>query len=688
MNIIIAFQLLCLVFLAGFTNAYAATPSTSNGAFQTDRIRQLIEHANHSVIKQDQVVTIILESAEPMDMGKRNMISSTGGSIHYSYHGRHEIRLPIGKLSSLLQKLPSTVSARLPFPHQAVAVTSQGVDITGSFDMQSLGVSGNGIKIGIIDLGFANYTLSQATGDLPPSSLLHIQDYTGTGTGGTNHGTNVAEIVYDMAPGSEIYLAKVASELQLQQALNDLVAAGVKIINHSVAWFGAAFYDGSGPICAITDNAQAAGLLWVNAAGNSRLAHYMSTFTDSNNNLRHEFATGQDANTINLTSGSPVTLILNWDAYPTTNVDYNLYLYNGDPDAGGNLVASSTSSQNGSRFSYPYEAIVYTPTTTTTHYIVVTKSNGSTSNLPLSLFSTGPSLGVRTTASSLPQPADCVSVLSVGATDLSDLAENFSSEGPTTDGRNKPDISAPNRTITSLTPSFAGTSGASPHAAGAAALLLAQNPSLNVTQLRTMIMSGSHDVSIAGFDFRTGYGRVSLDADMDSYNHDDDNCDLIVNIDQLDTDSDTMGNVCDSDDDNDGLLDSFELVIGTNVLLVDTDGDGLSDYLEVAFDGDEGSYDPLVDLNPLSQDTDGDSLLDASDPVPLLFNYADGDVAPLGYPDGEVNVADYVILQKLLLGEIPISDIDLAHGDLYPAGNQDGVIDLSDLTQMQMIILQ
>lgn len=64
---------------------------------------------------------------------------------------------------------------------------------------------------------------------------------------GTNHGTSVAEIVHDMAPEAELYLAKVSTTVQLDVAMNDMLAAGVDIINHSVAWFGAALIRGQNP---------------------------------------------------------------------------------------------------------------------------------------------------------------------------------------------------------------------------------------------------------------------------------------------------------------------------------------------------------------------------------------------------------------------------------------------------------
>jgi len=542
-----------------------------------------------------------------------------------------------------------------------------------------------------------------------------VTDYTGTGTGGTDHGTNVAQIVHDMAPNARLFLAKINSDTQMDAALTAMQAAGVRIINHSVAWYGAAFYDGTGPICAIAERAATNGILWVNANGNDRYKHYLATFSDTDGDLRHNFATSQNYNTIALNANATVTLILNWDDYSSAKVNYDLFLYNGVPGAGGSIVAQSTNIQGPGGWLPPYEIITYAAPAIGTYYIVVTKKTSNTANKRLTIFSLGPNLGIKTNASSIAQPADGIAVLSVGATSLSDVPEGFSSEGPTTNlptPRLKPEISGPDGVVTSLSPAFYGTSGAAPHVAGAAALVLAQTPALTTTQLRQALIQTANDVSTAGFDSRTGYGRLSLDADQDNWNHDQDNCPLIANADQLDTDTDNQGDACDADDDNDGLADALEIQIGTNPLLADTDGDGLSDYFEVAFDGNAaaytvgadlnplaadtdgdtlsdfaelaydgtpGAYLPGTDLNPLSTDTDADGFPDNTDPSPLSFNYCDGDIAPLGHPDGVVNAADYALALRIVLGELAPSDLELSHLDLYPVGAPDNVIDLADL---------
>jgi hypothetical protein len=557
--------------------------------------------------------------------------------------------------------------------------------------MQALGENGSGARIGIIDLGFGDLASSQANGELPlTGNGLTITDYTGSGTGGTNHGTNVAEIVHDMAPGATLYLAKINTDLELEAALTDMIAAGVTVINHSVAWFGAAFYDGTGPLCAITNTAENSGILWVNAAGNYRNRHYLGTFSDADADGRHEFASSQNSNSVTLSANTTYTFILNWDDYPSTGVDYDLYLYSGDPDYGGTVVASSTNAQTGfGRNPYPpYEDIQYTATTSATYYLVVEKAGGTTSNLPLTLFSPYVNLGARTRASSLSQPADCASTLAIAATDaVTDAVAGYSSEGPTVDGRNKPEISAPTNVQTSLPGNFAGTSAAAPHAAGAAALLWEQHPGLTLTGLRGALESTAHDVSFSGYNLRSGYGRISLDADGDGSNHDDDNCPLDANSSQLDTDADGDGNACDNDDDNDGLPDSVEQALGTDPLLVDSDGDTLSDFDEVNRDGDPNTYTAGLDLNPLAVDTDGDGMADNVDPQPLVAAVA-GDIAPLGSTDGQVNAADYLVGLRVILGIIDPPYSDIQNADLYPPGSPDHVIGLPDLILLQGLVLQ
>ena len=67
--------------------------------------------------------------------------------------------------------------------------------------------------------------------------------------------------------------------------------------------------------------------------------------------------------------------------------------------------------------------------------------------------------------------------------------------------------------------------------------------------------------------------------------------------------------------------------------------------------------------------------------------YADGDLAPLGAPDGLINSADYLVGTRIVLDHVTPTDLEYAHGDLYPPGAPDGVINLQDLLLLQQRLL-
>ena len=58
--------------------------------------------------------------------------------------------------------------------------------------------------------------------------------------------------------------------------------------------------------------------------------------------------------------------------------------------------------------------------------------------------------------------------------------------------------------------------------------------------------------------FQAEWVSVNVDTDNDSIEDVEDNCPFIANTDQLDSDTDDIGDVCDLDDDNDGVLDSLD----------------------------------------------------------------------------------------------------------------------------------
>ena len=92
---------------------------------------------------------------------------------------------------------------------------------------------------------------------------------------------------------------------------------------------------------------------------------------------------------------------------------------------------------------------------------------------------------------------------------------SWSSRGPTSDGRVKPDVCGPGASITSARANssngyvtYSGTSMAAPFVAGVAALMLDVNNALTPPQVKSMMMSTAVDWTVPGVDSETGAGRL------------------------------------------------------------------------------------------------------------------------------------------------------------------------------------
>ena len=126
-------------------------------------------------------------------------------------------------------------------------------------------------------------------------------------------------------------------------------------------------------------------------------------------------------------------------------------------------------------------------------------------------------------ASSVGAPAAARTALAVGAIARAGQVTQFSSRGPTADGRSKPDLVAPGEGIISCrarssagqtidgyyTPS-SGTSMAAPHVAGAAALLLQANPNLTVDDLLDALLTAA-PLESSSDPNEVGKGMLTID---------------------------------------------------------------------------------------------------------------------------------------------------------------------------------
>ncbi|WP_372348958.1 S8 family serine peptidase [Streptomyces sp. KL116D] len=169
-------------------------------------------------------------------------------------------------------------------------------------------------------------------------------------------------------------------------------------------------------------------------------------------------------------------------------------------DVKAKVISMSLGSQEGSDGTDPMAAAVNT----------LSKETGA-----LFVIAGGNSYGPGTIGS--PGAAD--SALTVGAVDANDERADFSSQGPRLgDNGLKPDVSAPGVDILAARSSLvegsgsyttmSGTSMATPHVAGVAALLAQAHPDWTGAQLKDALMSSSKQLDASAYAI--GSGRVSV----------------------------------------------------------------------------------------------------------------------------------------------------------------------------------
>src|SRR5262245_51668864 len=365
----------------------------------------------------------------------------------------------------------------------------------------AFGVDGTGIAVGVLSDGVGSLASAQASGDLPPVTVLPGQ------AGSGSEGTAMLEIVHDLAPGAQLLFATAFSG-QAAFAANILAlrAAGADVIVDDVAYFQEAVFQDDN-VAAAVDQVVADGALYFTAAGNEgnlndgTAGAWEGNFVASGETLGgdpvHSFGGGVTQNEITL--DSPYWFTLHWsDPLGGSANDYDLYL---TKKAGPGFSDFSTDVQDGN--DDPYEDILSAGNDAGKKLLIVRSSSAAPRYLHLN--ANRGRLAIAT-AGQTGQHAGARGAVSVAAVDVRDAAgaggvfagtesvESYSSDGPRrvfyeADGtpitpgnflagggelRAKPDVAAADCVVTA-TPGFAtfcGTSAAAPHAAAIAALLL------------------------------------------------------------------------------------------------------------------------------------------------------------------------------------------------------------------------
>ena len=443
---------------------------------------------------------------------------------------------------------------------QEITPPDYGVTKTGSINTEGdaihradlvrafSGLTGAGVKVGVISDGVDSWTTSRSRGDLPGNIEMNPEN-----EGEGDEGTALLEIVHDLAPNARLAFSGAGTSLLFVEATLWLAneafgGEGADVIVDDLGYYLQPYYEDGYVALAVADTV-AGGAVFVSAAGNYAQRHYEGEFVDGGDGY-HDFdhSGGTDIALRIDTGDDGTSVILQWnDRFGASTNDYDLYVcppglkpvkFNLQNDI---CTGSNWSQQEGGNDD-PYEFVFPSFDGHTEADVYIRKHSGVTKSLEL-FVPGGRILEHRVEEGGIVGHPAVAEVLAVGAIRASDPGnddpESFSDRGPSVlidETRNKPDVMGINGV--SITGSggfgeqyvgvsgaaFFGTSAAAPHVAGIAALIMeAQRratPNATKKQVADAVTQKLRDTAIdlgeSGRDNTFGYGRADALAAIES----------------------------------------------------------------------------------------------------------------------------------------------------------------------------
>ena len=394
-----------------------------------------------------------------------------------------------------------------------------------ALDESGLNVNGTGIKVGVLsdsfnDLGGA--AADEANGALPSASKVQVLE--DLGSGGTDEGRAMMQIVHDIAPGASLaFYTAYESEQDFANGILALAAAGCKVICDDVSYFDEPFFQ-NGVVAQAIQTVEAEGVTYVTAAGNNASNGYQAAWTpisgSFDGSVSHDAESfgGSLVQTVTINTegtGDKVPLILEWNQpYGATTSDLEIVVFH------NGILYGEYSNQNAGQELHNPLVAVQLPSGT--YQIAIENLSGPNPGLikeitagdgfpaTISGANTGTVVGHAMTPGAI--TAGAVSAADTPAFGFNPASEFFSSSGAGAEllfANNGTALSSPDvlnpvavsgiddvaTTVSGSLSDFYGTSAASASLAGVAALLLSANPALTPAQVEQIMEETARPMS-------------------------------------------------------------------------------------------------------------------------------------------------------------------------------------------------
>lgn len=453
------------------------------------------------------------------------IVESLNGKIKNYTSSRLNIEIPLGALKTLYEN--NDVLFVRDMGQLDLDAVSQGLAGTNADLWHLAGFKGKGIKIAVVDSDFKGYKNSIAKGELSANLIPVVFGPASIDEDSDNHGTNCAEIVYDLAPEAQLYLISIdAAESSFENLVDYLIKEKIDIVSRSASLYQGPF-NGASKWAQLIDKAKGEGVFWVNSSGNRATTHWEGAFKNNGSNF-HVWSGNKIRMAINNAAGKSLKFRLAWndwgkdaDGYPGGNAhgqDYKIKLY-----CDNVLVDFADDVQTNNADIDPYENFNFSDAASGVYEVEIEAKNstGFGEYFELFMHTGNASFEFAKPESSVTIAGDAAGAFTVGAVDAAThKLEDYSSRGPT-NGVNsgpsdntsliKPDVSGPTNVTTSLYDSFGGTSASTPHIAGLAALVKQAKGFTLPEQIKNYLESYTNKLGYAAKNNEVGAGLVVLD---------------------------------------------------------------------------------------------------------------------------------------------------------------------------------